>query len=97
MDRVDKAIYVTDDSSSDACHCQECLNRKQILGNASSLERLGQFKPRGGEETNMHCVSGCLKQAASHNLEEVGGVWGWRGGGEMGKTGRGERSMKKVA
>lgn len=55
------------------------MNSKQILGNAASPERLGQFKARGGEETNMCCVSGCLAGAASQNVEEVG-----RGGG-MGK------------
>lgn len=52
------------------------MNSKQILGNASSPEGLGQFKLRGGEETN---ISGYVKGAASQNLKEVGG------GGEMGK------------
>lgn len=49
-----------------------CLNSKQILGNASSPERLGQFKLKEGEETNMRCISSYLKGAAFQNLKLLG-------------------------
>lgn len=65
------------------------MNSEQILGNASSPERFGQFQLRGGGggEKNLHCISGCLKGAASERLGEVaGGRTGEiKGGREAGK------------
>lgn len=49
------------------------MNSEQILGNASSPERFGQFKLRRGGGKNLHYFSDCLKGAASEHLEEVGG------------------------
>lgn len=64
------------------------MNSKQILGNAPSQERLGQFRLRGGEETNMQCSSGCLGGAALQNLEVKGA--------KVGKISEGREAGKHI-